>query len=207
MRIAFFLAIIAFTFSNCDQSSSVAATAENEIVTTDATTTDLDTVNYIHESIPGSDIQFVKLMDGEGNIQESGMMLNGHKTGTWTYNHPGTNYPKTITSFVNGLRNGPYFELNDRGQTTIMAYYKNNKLNGPWAKFRFGKAEMSVDYVNGLMDGIYREIDFKNGKLKKEVSFKNGKEDGFMRYYGDDGQVSVEYKYKDGKKISGGIVH
>ena len=206
MRIAFFLAIIAFAFSNCDQSTT-ATTAGNETATIDKIAADLDTVNYIYESIPDTDIQLVKLIDGEGNIQESGMMLNGHKVGTWTYNHPGTNYPKTITSFVNDVRNGPYFELNDRGQTTIMAYYKNNKLHGPWAKFRYGKAEMSVNYTEGKMNGIYREVDFKNGQLQKEISFKNGKEDGFMRYYDDKGNVTVEYIYKNGEKISGGMVN
>lgn len=192
MRTALFLIFISFNFTNCNNK--------------DASINDLETKGYIYESIKGSDTQIVKLKDAEGNITESGMMLNGHKMGVWTFNHPSTNFPMKLISFVDDIQNGPYFELNDRGQTTVMAYYKNNILHGPWAKFRYGSAEMSVNYVEGKRHGIYRELDFKNGKITKEISYKNDKENGFMRFYDPDGNITVEYEYKDGEKIGGGII-
>jgi len=38
-----------------------------------------------------------------------------------------------------------------------------------------------------------------------EAEYKNGKQDGMYKYYDEDGKVVMEYVYKDGEKVSGGM--
>ena len=44
------------------------------------------------------------------------------------------------------------------------------------------------------------------GKLQRDVAYKNGKIDGLMRYYDPEGKVTLQYTYKNGERIGGGIV-
>jgi antitoxin component YwqK of YwqJK toxin-antitoxin module len=167
----------------------------------------LEGSNYEIVDVPGSaDVQQAILRDPAGNIMEMGFVRNGLKTGTWTYNRSGEEFPEKIISLVDGRYNGLYMEFNERGQVTLLATYKDNMLHGPWGQYRFGRPEKTATYVNGEIDGIYREYDFRNGNLKKEVSYKNGKEDGLMRFYDEDGSVLMEYNYRNGEKVSGGVV-
>ena len=46
----------------------------------------------------------------------------------------------------------------------------------------------------------------QTGRLQKEINYKMGVQDGYFRYYNESGQINMEYLYKDGEKISGGIV-
>ena len=79
-------------------------------------------------------------------------------------------------------------------------------MDGPWGKFRFGRPELTSNYKDGELDGILREYDFRNGNLKKEATYKAGKLDGLVRDYDEEGRVMVEYMYRDGEKVSGGVV-
>jgi len=87
-----------------------------------------------------------------------------------------------------------------------MATYKDNKLNGSWGELRFGRPEMTANYKDGELDGIRREYDYSTGKLLKEASFKAGQLDGLVRDYDEEGRVMVEYMYREGEKISGGVI-
>lgn len=177
--------------SNATSTSSAAAGLEGD---------------YQFEDIPSSDATIASRYNPEGALLESGIMRNGMKNGTWTYYGAETDFPLKVISFVENQYNGAYMEFNDRGQAELMATYKNNMLHGPWGKFRFGRPEMTANYVDGELDGVLREYDFRNGKLKKEASYKAGQLDGLVRDYDEEGQVMVEYMYRDGEKISGGAI-
>ena len=41
---------------------------------------------------------------------------------------------------------------------------------------------------------------------KKKCSFKNGKQHGKLQFFDEAGNVTLEYMYDNGEKISGGIV-
>ena len=57
----------------------------------------------------------------------------------------------------------------------------------------------------GKIDGLYKEF-HNNGKIQKEVSYKDGVQDGPFRQYNDDEKLIMQYEYKGGEKISGGVV-
>lgn len=153
------------------------------------------------EAIPGSDCERAVMRDPNGNIAEVGFVCDGKRTGTWVINHDDQEMPKTLISYIDGLYNGTYLQLNDRGQIELMATYKNNKLHGPWGEYRFGRPVKTATYTDGEIDGWYREYEFRNGNLKQEASYKNGVQDGPMRYYNEAGEVILEYTYKDGEKV------
>ncbi|MEL7159304.1 MAG: hypothetical protein AAFN92_00990, partial [Bacteroidota bacterium] len=69
-----------------------------------------------------------------------------------------------------------------------------------------GRPEQTATYVDGQLDGALATFDYRNNKIKQEVTYKNGVLDGPMRYFNEEGEVTLQYLYKDGEKISGGIV-
>lgn len=181
------------------------ATSENASASTVATPSSSPS-DYQLSPIPGTNASMATLLSPEGKVMEAGPMANGKKNGTWTYYGTKSSFPIKVISYVEDLYNGVYFEFNERGQAELMATYKNNKLDGPWGKYRFGREELTANYKDGRLDGIMREYDYRNGKLKKEASYKGGELDGLVRDYDEEGNVMVEYMYRDGEKISGGVV-
>lgn len=209
MKIVFSLIAFVLLLTNCDQpapSASTTPAAEVPANISEEPAASASLENYALTEIADSKLQMATRNDANGMAIESGPIENGVKTGTWTENHPGTPYPAKVISYVDGKYNGVYLEMNTNGQIVLMANYKNNILHGTWAKMRFGKAEISVTYNEGKYEGLYKEFDFKNGKIKKEVMYKNGKEDGPMKFYNEQEEVTVEYLYRNGEKVSGGIV-
>lgn len=161
---------------------------------------------YLLEDIPGSTVKMAVKKNAEGKILEQGFVENGLKTGTWMTFDKSDEFPKKIMSYVNGLANGPYFEFNDRGQTELKAFYRDNKLDGPWGRYSFGRPLSTASYKNGELDGIYREFEMREGKIQKEIHYQAGKEHGPYRYFNDKGEITVEYEFKNGKKVGGGMV-
>lgn len=155
----------------------------------------------------GSGLQHAVKKGANGETVEEGYLLNGAKTGTWIIYYAENALPQTITNYVNGVVSGLYLELNDRGQVELRASYKNNKLDGPWGKFRFGRPTHLAHYKEGNLDGLYQEFNLKDGKIMKEINYKSGKENGTTKFFNDKGEVTVQYEYKDGEKISGGILN
>ena len=204
MRISFVLLLSLLVFVGCQNSDSTPTTT----VTVPASESESgESISYEMEDIAGSDVQMAKRYSADGALLELGMMRNGKKTGTWTYYAADSDFPVKVISFVDDVYTGPYLEFNNRGQAELMATYKNNKLDGPWGKFRFGRPEMTANYKDGKLDGVRREYDFRNGNLLKESSFKADQLDGLVRDYDEEGRVMTEYMYRDGEKISGGVVN
>ena len=163
--------------------------------------------DYQMEEIPGQTAKIAKKVDSDGDVLETGQISNGLKNGTWLVYDKGKEFPKKIETFVGGAYNGPYFELNERGQITLATSYKNNKLNGEWATYKFGRAEESATYKDGQLDGVYKSYYQKDGKIQKEFHYKKGQLDGPYRFYNEEGVVTLEYTYRKGEKVGGGIVN
>jgi len=150
---------------------------------------------------------YAERLDSEGRIVESGYLLNGKKNGLWVEYHPNSDFPKIVASYVDGDFQGPFYEYNLQGQISQIANYEKNLLEGKWTSFRFSRPVIEANYKNGKLSGPYKEYDFRNGKIQKEANFENGLEDGLFRFYNESGEITMEYNYKKGERISGGIVN
>lgn len=166
-----------------------------------------NTEGYTLEAVPGSDLyQAIKLNDQQ-QVIETGFFLNGLPQGTWKFYDPLTKeFPEKVINYHQGVMQGLYLEINERGQITLKANYLNNELHGDWGSYKFGRPLKTATYINGQLDGPYREYTSTTGTLQREIYYKMGKEHGTYRYFDEDGHVTVEYQYENGEKVSGGIV-
>ena len=184
---AFVISIIA----SCGQSSSGPAPKAN-------------LAGFLTEPIDGTNAEIAVQKDAGGMITESGIIRNGVKDGIYmTYTPEGK--IKTLGSYVNGKLNGVYLEMSDREQVELKAHYKNDQLHGQWASYKYGRPTKELNYNNGKLDGAYSEWTDR-GKLSKKGSFKDGKQDGLLQFFDEEEKLMMEYTYKDGEKVSGGIV-
>ena len=144
--------------------------------------------------------------DEKGKLLEKGYLFEGKKMGAWTEYHEKLLFPLKISHFIDDNFYGPYTEFNLQGQVSLLANYKDNLLDGPWTSFRISRPTVEAFYKEGKLEGVYKEYDYKNGKLQKEIYYLNGLEDGPYRFYNPKGKIIMEYLYKKGERISGGIV-
>ena len=182
---------------------------DNNNSTTIATPSAAETVDneaFTYEDIPGSDVKRAYKKDANNTITEEGFMRDGKKTGMWCSYKKQYTFPDQMISFENGMRNGPYYEFTERGTVTLKANYLNNKLHGYWGIFKFSKPLAVANYVNGQLNGAYQEFDDRDNFMTVETMYRNGKQDGHKRFFDENGKITMEYEYKNGEKISGGIV-
>lgn len=157
--------------------------------------------------IDGSDQELAIKRNVNGQIMEQGVILNGVKNGVWiTYNNDENNLPSRIVSYVDGKVNGADIILSKRGQIEEMSHFLNNQLHGRYGKYRFGRATITTEYKHGQYDGTHTEY-FDNGNPQKIIEFKDGKQHGSLKYLDEEGNITLEYTYDKGEKVSGGIVN
>ncbi len=198
----FFAPILVVLFlTACTQTEKAPATTE--VAAPEATNGE----TYTYEDIEGSSVKRVTLKNRNEKILEHGFEENGQRTGMWTVFDRSKVFPKKIISYQNGMYNGPYYEFTERGQLDVKAYYTNNKLDGYYAKYKFSKEVVTVNYKNGKRDGEYKEFDDRKNFLTKLETYKNGVLHGKVTYYNESGVPIMDYEYKDGEKISGGIIN
>ena len=164
-----------------------------------------DLTGFELSAIPGSSTEYAVRKDGLGQIVFEGYVTDKKRHGQWIeYNQEGDII--LIENYVNGLREGLALKMVSRGQIEQKARYHQGMLNGPWTQYKFGKVIEERNYVIGKLDGNVKSYDDRTWKLKQEVQYKEGKQHGYFRYYDEEGNVTLEYEYKNGEKVSGGIV-
>jgi antitoxin component YwqK of YwqJK toxin-antitoxin module len=161
---------------------------------------------YELSDIPGTDMQQALFKDAKGVIMEQGTLRNSKKHGTWVIFRKERDVPQSIGNYVDGVLNGPYFEFAPYGQLSLACSYANNKLHGHYAKYKGVRKAEEGNYVDGQLDGIYKKFYDGSEKVQQEISFKLGKQDGEHLFYNDKSEVTMRYTYKDGEKVSGGVV-
>lgn len=196
MRI-FFSLLLALSFFACQEAT------RPERVVEKATFEDKE---FETTPIDGSDALRVERRGPQGRVIEQGFVLNGLKQGTWTTYNVDSKAPQTIISYIDGALNGPYIEMDDLGRFALIANYKANVLDGPYGKYKIGRPELIANYVDGQLDGPMAEYNYRNNKLKQEVNYKMGKKHGAMRYFNEEGKITVEYIYEEDERVSGGIM-
>ncbi len=200
--------ILLLTLSACNSGEGPATTTATNAETSEAAAgTEENNDQYETEAIPGSDVVVAIKHNNSGNIVEKGFLDNGVKTGTWLiFEKRPFKFPNKIITYLNGQYNGPYYEMNERGQIELSAYYVNNQLDGAWGKYKFGRPTAEAQYKAGQLDGVYKEYFLKDGSLQKEIHYLQGKQHGPYRFYNEEGEITLEYEYKYGEKVGGGIV-
>jgi|AntRauTorckE5430_2_1112549.scaffolds.fasta_scaffold00677_5 antitoxin component YwqK of YwqJK toxin-antitoxin module len=191
------VSLLALSLWHCQPASTAAAPV---------TVTTIDESEYELFEVATGDSQRAELRGPEGQLAETGYVRNGLKQGTWTSYNPEGEVPIKIVSYIDGMLNGPYVELDDLGRLAVVATYKDNQLHGHYGKYRIGRPELTINYTDGQMDGVFAEYDYAKNKLRKEAYYKMGKMDGPLRHYNEDGKIILEYLYKDDVKVSGGMV-
>lgn len=156
--------------------------------------------------ITGTDYVLAEKRNADGKLVESGRLRGDVKDGAWVTYHPDSEVPATVADYVNGNFSGTYQTFNTRGQLEMIASYINNQLHGKYAKYKFGRKTEEGEYLNGQQTGTWIEYFNNKDQPQKLQTFANGKLNGPFRYYDEEGNVTLEYDYKDGEKVSGGIV-
>ena len=163
-----------------------------------------DLSGFIAEQISGSDAELASRKDASGVLVEKGVIRNGKKDGIFMTYHPNGRI-KTIGSYVNDQLSGVYLELSDREQVESKTNYLNGVLHGPHATYKFGRPTLELTYANGLQEGEFKEYSDR-GKLSRTGSFKEGKLHGSLKSYDEEENITMEFEYKNGEKVSGGII-
>ena len=186
--------VVVIVSSSCNSTSSSSAGAAN-----------VDLSLYTTSSVPGTNLKKVTRNHSSGEIYETGYTANGIREGSWTLYYPEAGFIQTISSYENGVFTGPFLEFDDRGRLIKQANYINNKLDGLYGEFRGGRPLKKIMYKEGAINGYVREYNSR-GDITKETYYKNNVLDGTMKHFNEDGKVILEYVYKNGKKLSGGII-
>ncbi len=154
----------------------------------------------------GNGVKSLTKKDADGNMIEQGYILNGTRNGVWKTYFTGeyAGRVKTITSYVNGALNGPHFEISQRGYVDAESNYKANEYHGRAVSYKFGKPIEIRTYKENVLHGPSEEH-YSRGGMKKLINFKDGKQHGQMIWYDEDGNITMEYEYNEGEKVSGGI--
>lgn len=165
-----------------------------------------DYSKYELTELPGASLQKAVLRNQAGRVVEQGYLdEKGLKTGEWLSFYENSGLPHKLITYKAGIQNGLYIFFNEIGQISLLATYADNQLDGYWVKYRFGRIEEEAEYLKGQMHGTHRQYFVREGWLQFTTEYKNGVRHGMSRTYNKDGQVTLEYEFKDGEKISGGM--
>ena len=181
----------------------IACKDKDPIVETKSGTGDLK--GFQIAPLPGSQYQSAVLVENGRTIVEGYIDAANKKTGQWVEYIPEGDIA-LIENFIDGNREGMVLKFTNHGQIENKSYYKQGSLHGPWVQYKFGKVVEERNYDMGKLDGVVKKYTDRTWKLAQEIEYKQGKQHGFFRHYDEEGNVTLEYEYKDGEKVSGGIV-
>lgn len=167
-----------------------------------ATPSDLS--GFLSEKIAGSNAELATKTNASGLIIEKGVIRDGKKDGIFMTYHPNGRI-KTIGSYINDQLSGVYLELSDREQVESKTNYLNGVLHGAHATYKYGRPTLELTYLDGAQEGPFTEYSDR-GKMAKKGSFKDGKLHGQLQFFDDEENLTMEFEYKNGEKVSGGII-
>lgn len=172
--------------------------------TSSPTVATVNTEGYSTETLAGTDAVRMYKTDATGVLLEEGYMKDSKKIGAWiTYSEGNV---KSITTYLDGVLNGVYVELDNQKRMIAQTGYKNGDFHGRAMRFKFGRPLEEFNYKDGQLDGFYRKHFDNNGKIRQEDEYANGVRNGASRLFDEDGNVIMMYTYKNGEKVSGGVV-
>jgi antitoxin component YwqK of YwqJK toxin-antitoxin module len=163
-----------------------------------------DWAGFEMSAVTGSDFQHAVKKDETDRITEEGFVLNGKKNGTWITFLPEGGI-KTIENYIDGRVEGISLVLDKRSQVIKKTFYMDGQFHGPNTTYKFGRPQETIPYKHGNVDGKVIRY-YNNGRVMEEIDFKDGLQHGLYLHYNTDETLDMRYEYKNGKKISGGMV-
>ncbi len=154
--------------------------------------------------ISNSKYQKARLEKNGDGFAEEGYVLDGKRAGLWmTFQQDGR--VKTIENYIEGNLDGIKLVLDGRGQIVNKEFVTGGKLHGDKAIYKYGRAQEVIPYVHGQVHGIVSRY-YANGRVMERIGFVNGMQNGEYIHYNADEKIDMKYIYKDGEKVSGGMV-
>lgn len=181
------LVIIAFVLISCNEDAPV------------ATDWELPLGAVVTPYPEAADLEQVTVYSGEKILQQ-GDIYKGQPQGTWTEYYPGTGSIKTITSYVNGEKQGLFLQIDNKGTVQEKVYFHKGQPHGLYAKYNRGKVIEEREYSYGALNGMVKKY-YDNGTLMEESNFVNGKRDGMAKWYDQQGNLTIEYQYANGELV------
>lgn len=207
MKNSLFLAVALILFACNPAKNKPEGVLTGDIGTGNVVSETVNVDEYKLEEVPGTNWQRAVKLDTAGKVLETGFFEAGKKVGSWvSYEGSNKQFPSQVATYKDGKLNGLYIKFNDGGQAGLIAFYQNNLLHGHWGKYQFGRVAEDANYINGKLDGTYNIYTLATGNLQTSAEYKNGIQEGYYRTYTPEGQVTTEYLYKNGEKVSGGVV-
>ena len=189
-RIFIFLVLLI----SCSQKESQPAKSE-----TASLPQDLPPGALVEEYGDGSGVSRVVVKDNAGAIQQEGILKNGKREGNWI-EYYSVGFIKTITPYVNDLKEGIFVEMGANNQLAKKIGYHHNLKHGEYREYLYATLKEERYYQNDKIEGTVK-VYYDIGKLMEEGNYKNGIRDGVSKWYDQEGNVTIEYEYKEGELI------
>ena len=128
-----------------------------------------------------------------------GYLYKGKKDGVWSDYWP-SKYPKTVTTYRQGKKDGAHIEFDAEGTVHLVEHYKNDLLVGPRKVYKHrGPVILDEMYSQGKKHGPYTKY-YNSGMAQEFGGYVYDVRDGRAIWYHDNGNKAIEYEYKKGVK-------
>ena len=108
-----------------------------------------------------------------------------------------------VAFYVDGKREGLYQIFSQRGVLIYEAYYNGGVLHGLCRLFdvKNGSLRSEMNFVYGTQEGEMKIYD-TSGALWHSIEYKNGKKNGIAKEFDENGKIVREVIYRDDIEIS-----
>ena len=172
-----------------------------QVATSDATSlqSGLPTGAVVEDYQDETGVSKVVVKGTDGVVVQEGILKDGKREGNWTEYQMGS-FVKSITPYVNDLKEGVYVEINSNNQLVKRIAYHKDLKHGEYREFMYSTLKEERYYQNDRIEGTVK-VYYDTGKLMEEGNYKNGTRDGVSRWYDQEGKVTIEYEYKEGQLV------
>ncbi|MEQ9299186.1 MAG: hypothetical protein RIF33_11500 [Cyclobacteriaceae bacterium] len=145
------------------------------------------------------DLKMATLYAG-ADIVAQGEYFRGMRSGSWTAYYASTGGVKSITTYINGQKEGVFIQLNDQGALEEKLSYHKDLPHGKYRKYKRGRIIEEREYAYGQLDGLMKKY-YDNGTVMEESIFSAGIRNGMAKWYDQEGKLTIEYEYVNGELI------
>jgi antitoxin component YwqK of YwqJK toxin-antitoxin module len=166
---------------------------------TEVRSPEMDNYDLISTSDP--DLFEAELKNIDDQLIEKGFFYKGQKDGTWVKFGENGKKISEISSYHMGKLNGLCVKLDKSGRIEERMEFRDGRLHGYYELYQYSKLLKEAHYKDGQLHGrMTKYIEIKGHKLS-EADYKEGKLHGVFRYFNDEGDVTLEYRYENGEKV------